>query len=103
MASSERVDLINQQPNVSVGNWHQGQPPVEGVSSIRKSETGSPPRNAVDRSVVVPTGAGESGKLLEEANASIDTQEETLWEGQTSTKLFLPRFLIGGALSIAWV
>jgi hypothetical protein len=102
MASSDRIELMNQQPSILVGNW-QGQPPVEGVSSNRKSETGGAPRTAVDRSVVEPTGGGESGKALEEANASGDTQEETLWEGQTSTKLFLPRILIGAAFSIAWV
>ncbi len=38
-----------------------------------------------------------------QAPAAVDETEETLWEGRTSPKIFLLRFLLGEAFTIGWV
>jgi len=58
---------------------------------------------AVAPSVAAPSGSGESGQALEQAEGSINGEEETIWEGQPSIKIFILRFALGGLLSIAWL
>jgi hypothetical protein len=103
MPTNDRVDLITPQQGVSGEDWHGGLPPADRIAVSGQADTGSSPRIAVDRSAVAPAGGGESSKALEQADASLDGEEETLWEGQPSTKIFLGRVLLGGLLSIVWL
>jgi membrane protein YdbS with pleckstrin-like domain len=91
MSSSDRAELMNPQQSVSTATWQDGATPLHGYVG------------ANDQSAPAPPVAVESGKALEEAGSSIDIEEKTLWEGETSTKNFLLRIVVGSLFTIGWV
>jgi membrane protein YdbS with pleckstrin-like domain len=102
MQPSNHVDTsIPPYTTFSNGEVHSAVAPTY-VGGPTAGDTEDYPEVTIDPSAAQPSAAADPEVDLNQTD-EVGQTEETLWEGQTSGKSFLVRFLVGQAFTIAWV
>ena len=101
MPSTDRVEILNPHQDLASESWNVGDQRVESDVSRVGPGAIDRPKPSGERCPFHQAPAPSRARRCETSGESLDG-EDTVWEGQTSTKIYLVRILVGAFCSLAW-